>query len=102
MTCPSCDGHGVFRIGYTDGSASDYAICLCDAGERMRIAKNHGIPVTPHWQIWAHRQGIALEQVAPMEDLLTDEELAARGFTAVEAPQAIDAIAAAARSRSKK
>jgi hypothetical protein len=81
MTCPSCNDAGVFRIAYHDGSPADFALCLCKAGERMRVATNNGRPVTPQWQVWAFKQGIPLEHVAPMEDLLTDDELAARGFT---------------------
>lgn len=103
MTCTACGDRGIFRVSYHDGSPDDYAICLCAAGERMRIAKNNGRSVTPQWAVWAHQAGIDPARVAPMEDLLTDEELAARGFTELRQPaQAIDAIAAAARARGMK
>ncbi len=102
MTCASCNDRGVFRVAYHDGSPSEYALCLCAAGEAMRRAKNNGKPVTPLWQVWAHQAGIPLDRIAPMEALLTDEELAARGFTELEPVEAIDAIAAAARARSPK
>jgi len=81
MTCPSCADHGVFKVCYHEGDPTDYALCLCRAGEQMRCAKNNGKPCTPHWQIWAHVHGIDPERVMPMEDLLTPDELAARGFT---------------------
>ena len=104
MTCPSCNDHGVFRVAYTDdnGAVPDFALCLCKAGERMRCATNNGKPVTPQWQVWAFTQGIPLEHVAPMEDLLTPGEMTERGFTELQPAQAIDAIAAAARARSKR
>jgi hypothetical protein len=76
MMCPSCNDVGVFRVAYHDGSPADFALCLCAAGERMRITTNNGKPTTPQWEVWAFAHGVPLEHVAPMEDLLTDEELA--------------------------
>lgn len=102
MTCRSCNDHGVFRVSYHDGSPSEFALCLCKEGEVMRRATNNGKAVTPHWQVWAFTQGIPLEHVAPMEDLLTDEEMAARGFRELTPETALDAVAAAARARSKR
>lgn len=102
MTCSSCADRGVFRVGYHDGEPSDFALCLCKAGEQMRCATNNGRPVTPQWQVWAFRQGIPIEHVLPMEDLLDAEEMAARGFHELPAATAIDAIAAAARARKGK
>lgn len=102
MNCPSCNDRGVFRINYHDGSPADFAICLCKAGEQMRCATNNGKTVTPQWQVWAFQQGIPIEHVAPMEDLLDADEMAARGFTELPAATAIDAIAAAARARSRR
>jgi len=100
MTCPCCADRGVFKVCYHDGESTDYALCLCPSGEQMRRANNCGKPCTPHWQVWAHQQGIDLERVAPMEDLLTDEEMAARGFHNITSePTSIEAIAAAARHR---
>lgn len=104
MNCPSCNDQGVFRVAYTDdnGAVPDFALCLCKAGELMRVATNNGKPVTPQWQVWAFTQGIPLEHVAPMEDLLTDDEMAARGFRELTPTTALDAVAAAARARSKR
>jgi hypothetical protein len=102
MTCPSCDGKGIFRIAYHDGSAPDFAVCLCEAGAPFHVTENNGKAHVPHYHVWAIRQGIDPAHVAPMEVLLTDEELAARGFAEVSAATAIDAIAAAARNRSKR
>lgn len=100
MTCSSCNDHGVFRIAYHDGSQADFALCLCQAGQLMRLATNNGAPVTPQWEVWAFRQGIPLERVAPMEDLLTDEEMAARSVQPAVPMVGLDAVAAAARARS--
>ncbi len=103
MTCPSCNDKGVFKISYHDGAVPDYALCLCAAGERMRKADNCGKPCAAQWEVWAHQQGIDPARVAPMEDLLTDEEMAARGFTELKTPDvALGAIAAAARVRGKR
>ena len=104
MTCPSCNGHGLFKVCYHEGDPTDYALCLCKAGEAMRCARNNGKPVTPQWQVWAHRQGIDPARVAPMEDLLTAEELAARGFTELGADDrhTLEAIASAAKARSAR
>lgn len=103
MTCPSCNGVGVFRVAYKDGSPSDFALCLCKVGEVMRCATNNGKPVTPQWQVWAFRNGIPIEHVAPMEDLLTADEMAARGFKELTTQaDALSAIAAAAKARSTR
>lgn len=106
MTCPSCNGRGVFRVAYRDGSPVDFAICLCAAGEPFRVTENNGTQHVPHYQIWAIRSGIHPDHVAPMEVVLTDEELAARGFPPMTGQQVtdavVDAIAAAARKRSQK
>lgn len=100
MNCPSCQDAGIFRVAYHDGSPADFALCLCKAGELMRCCMNNGKPVTPQWALWAFRAGIPLEHVAPMEDLLTPEEMAARGFTELtSAADALSVIAAAAKAR---
>jgi hypothetical protein len=101
MTCPSCNNQGVFVVRYHDGSPTDWAVCLCPAASDFRRDQNNGKQHVPAYQVWAIRHGIDPEHVAPMEALLTDEELAARGFSEVSAPTAIDAIAAAARNRAK-
>lgn len=103
LTCSSCNDLGLFRVGYHDGSPTHYLLCLCRVGESLRRATNHGKPVTPLWQVWASRHGIPVEQIAPMEDVLTDAELAERGFTELTSPaDALSAIAAAAKARSKR
>jgi hypothetical protein len=102
MTCPSCNGQGVFRIAYLDDSPADFAVCLCGAGEPFRVTQNNGKAHVPAYQVWAIRHGIDPAHVAPMELLLTDEELASRGFGEVSTVTAVEAIAAAARKRSGK
>ena len=69
----------------------------------MRCAVNNGKPCAPRWELWAARHGVDRERVCPMEDLLTDQEMAERGFTAdPELKPAFDAIAAAAKARAQK
>jgi hypothetical protein len=96
----------VFRVAYRDGSPADFAICLCAAGEPFRITENNGKQHVPHYRVWAIRHGIDPEHVAPMEVLLTDDELMARGFGELPPERATDAltdaIAAAARKRGAK
>ncbi len=102
MNCRSCNDIGIFKVAYRDGSPTEYAVCLCEAGERMRKADNCGKACIPQWGLWAHRNGIDPGLVAPMEDLLTPDELRARGFAELTPTTAIDAIAAAARGRDVK
>lgn len=102
MTCYSCNDKGVFKVCYHEGDPTDFAVCLCRAGEQFRVTENNGKAHVPHYQVWAIKHGIDLERVAPMEVLFTDEELAERGFAEVSPAASIDAIAAAARNRSKR
>jgi hypothetical protein len=103
MTCASCVDLGVFKVAYRDGSPTDFALCLCRAGEAMRRATNNGRMVAPQWHVWAFRQGIPLDRIAPMEDVLTNDEMAARGFTELSTKAAVlDAVAEAARQRGKR
>lgn len=81
MSCPSCSDRGVFTVKYRDGSPDEYAICFCSAGQDFRLSDNNGKAHIPHYHVWAIRSGIDPARVAPMEVLLTDEELAARGFS---------------------
>jgi len=64
----------------------------------MRCAVNNGKPCAPRWELWAAVNGVDRERVAPMEDVLTDQEMAERGFTELGPAPAFDAIAAAAKA----
>ena len=104
MTCPSCADHGIFRVNYHEdkGADPDFALCLCKAGERVRATTNNGKATHPLWHIWAHQHGVPFDRVAPMEDLLTPEEMAERGFSELSPASSLDAIAAAAKARKAK
>ena len=100
MTCQACQDRGVFAVKYHDGSPTDFAVCLCDAGEQLRRSENQGKSHVPAYHVWAIKNGIDPEHVAPMENILTDDELATSGFTELSSPaDALGAIAAAARKR---
>jgi hypothetical protein len=107
MTCQSCGGWGISLIVYEDTSEV-YAVCLCPIGEQWRSTHtfvNHSGDVgksertDPLWHIWAHQHGITVERMKLIEDAVTPEELARRGFRELSAPDAMSAISAAARSR---
>lgn len=107
MTCIACDDRGLVAFlieGHQPDSAKDFlfALCLCPTGERWRKADNCGKPTNPAWHVWAAQQGIGHDQVVKLEDVSTAEELAAYGFHELTAGTALDAIAAAARARSRK
>ena len=68
-------------VRYQNGSPDEFALCLCAAGMTMRCATNNGKEVSPHWHVWAHINGIDPTHVFPAEEILTDDELAARGLT---------------------
>jgi hypothetical protein len=100
MNCPTCNDVGIMRLNFQEGD--DYGLCLCSSGEEMRRTSNHGHPVTPLWRVWCAREQVDPRLVRPIEDVLTPEELAALGFRELAAPDAINAIVSAARSRSPK
>lgn len=98
MTCRACDGFGIFPVLY-DGEPPHFALCLCPAGETWRCAVNNGKPTNPRWHLWAARNAIPHERIVKLEDYATPKELAAFGFHELTAPDALGAIAAAARKR---
>src|SRR5678816_527366 len=110
MTCQSCGGWGISLLVYEDDSRV-YALCLCPIGEQWRAAQSvvnasgergEAKQAPPMWHIWAHLHGVPLEQIKPLEDAVTPEELAARGFTELTASDSLGAIASAAKHRSGK
>lgn len=77
MTCPICADKGVTRVGYHDGSPTDYGICLCGEGQRLRNDRNAGRATGyPLWMVWAAQNQIPHERIAMVEDLLEDDALA--------------------------
>jgi hypothetical protein len=100
MNCATCSDVGIVCLNFQEGD--EYGLCLCPAGERMRRVVNEGHRTTPLWQVWCAREQVDQARVHPIEDVLTPEELAKRGFRELTAATAIDAIVAAARHRSEK
>ena len=107
MTCPSCSDHGLCVIVYEDNTRV-FAVCLCPVGERWRSTQTvqnhsgeigHASRTDPLWHLWAHQNGVPLENVRMLEDAVTPAELAARGFLELGPADAMTAIAAAARNR---
>ncbi len=107
MNCSSCSDNGISLIVYEDGSKV-FAVCLCAIGERWRRTEtfqNHSGEIgkaqrtDPLWHVWAFEHHVPLSQMRMLEDAVTPEELAARGFAEITAETSMDAIAAAARSR---
>jgi hypothetical protein len=74
-----CGGKGIVVLNWSD-APHDYAVCLCETGERYRMDRNHGRRVTPQWAIWCAREGIAPSRMYLLEEALTAEELAEAGF----------------------
>lgn len=106
MTCIACDDRGLVALlidGHQPDSKDDFvfALCLCPMGERWRSASNNGKPTNPAWHVWAAQQGIPHEHVVKLEDVSMPEELAAYGFRELTPAAAMDAVAAAARARSR-
>lgn len=107
MSCPVCDGHGIARVGYEDGTPDDFAVCLCPAGIWFRSNLNAGKPTDGYgWQVWAAKYQIAPDRLHLVEDIATPSELAEKGLsTTGKGPQGADreaALLAAGRSRKAK
>lgn len=101
MTCKACGDWGLKLVVYEDGRQV-YAVCLCSVGERWRIVpapRRFKEPSFPLWRIWAFQHGVFADHVLMLEDAVTPEELASYGFRELSAPDALGAIASAARQR---
>jgi hypothetical protein len=76
-----------------------WAVCLCAAGQALRVANNQGKATVPRWQLWAARWGVDPARVYLLEALYTPQELAAVGL-AVSGPVSVEAaLLAAGRKR---
>jgi hypothetical protein len=79
VTCESCQDKGLIRLNWADHE-EEFALCLCPAGMKWRKSSNGDTPTNPAWHVWCARHQIPHERVVRMEDVLTDDELHARGF----------------------
>ena len=100
VTCGTCGDHGLVRLNWSD-KPEDFGICLCRAGLLMRDDHNGRRRVTPQWAVWATKHGIDPSRFYLLEEAMTPEELAERGFTpTAEGPaDRLEAIVAAAKRR---
>lgn len=88
--CATCGDKGVIRLNFQEGD--EYGLCLCRAGEDMRRGRL--------WELWCAREGVDPAKVSRLEDVLTKEELAARGFQELSGTDALAAVVEAAKRRS--
>jgi hypothetical protein len=97
VTCPYCLD-GLLPVEWTDAEP-DWAVCLCAAGQALRVASNQGKATVPRWRLWAARWGVDPARVYLLEAIYTPQELAAVGL-AVSGPVSVEAaLLAAGRKR---
>ncbi len=77
--CSSCAGKGLIRLNWAD-APDEYALCLCAAGQAWREDANNGKPTNSLWHLWCAIEGVDQDRVWCIEDVLTADELAQRGF----------------------
>jgi hypothetical protein len=80
VICATCADRGIVKANWSN-APDDYAICLCDVGHVYRNDGNGGKRTGfCGWQIWASQNGIDPSRIFLLEEVLTPEELADRGF----------------------
>ena len=97
--CPVCGGAvGIVRVRYHDGAPDAFGVCFCPAGLQMRNTTNGATRTAyPLWMLWAAREQVDPTQVAMVEELLTDAELAT-----IPLPGTVPATSIAAAMRTQK
>ena len=83
LDCPVCADRGIVRVNWED-APPDFAICVCGTGLSLRVDRNYTHVTAPLWHLWCAREGISQERVFLLEDVLTPDELTARGIPAAE------------------
>jgi hypothetical protein len=102
VNCQSCGDVGIVRVPWSN-APDDFAVCLCKAGHQMRDETNAGKPTGyALWQVWAYREQIDPSRLFLLEEILTPEELAARGFTVTPAVMSREAALLNAGKRRAK
>ena len=106
MNCQSCADLGMIRVPWSD-APDDFAICLCEAGQSMRRSWNPDEDRSRFavWQLWAAREQVDPSRVFFLEEVLTPQELAERGFDRSATPTAVAreaALLAAGKSKRVK
>jgi hypothetical protein len=93
MTCRNCGDIGMIRVSWSN-APDDFAVCLCAAGRSMRNTTNRKDTGFALWQVWAAREQIDPSRVFLVEEVLTPQELAARGFSVTARPTLVTREAA--------
>lgn len=79
MTCAVCADRGLLVQEWTDADP-DFAVCLCEAGQRYRLDENWGHRVIPQWRLWCARYQVDPARVFLLEEIYSRKELAAVGL----------------------
>lgn len=109
VTCPLCDGRGLYPFVEPSNPKPDsaitfadlwFAVCLCDAGQTYRLDMNCGRQVAPLWRVWCAIHQVDPNRVFLLEDVFTAEQIAAAGYVASrQKPSREAALLAAGRSK---
>jgi hypothetical protein len=78
--CANCEDKGLVRLNWSD-APDDFALCLCPVGLDMRGTTHKGRTRTPLWHVWCARECVDPSRVYRIEDVLSADDLAARGLT---------------------
>jgi hypothetical protein len=88
MTCVECGDYGLIPYVAMDNPTPDdaitrddllFAVCLCEAGRRMRRNRNWA-PTVPLWQVWCAREQVNPERVSLVEHVYDAKTLKAAGL----------------------
>lgn len=104
VNCQSCADVGMIRVPWAD-APDDFAICLCDAGLAMRDSRSRKDVSYALWELWAAREQVDPSRVFLLEEVLTPQELAERGFSMPAKPTQVAreaALLAAGKSKRVK
>lgn len=93
----------MIRLNWADAE-DEFAVCLCRVGQTLRRSSNEGHLVAPLWHVWCAREQVDASRVVPLEDVLTVEELEARGLRVQpgQIPSREASLLAAGRAQKKR
>lgn len=112
MTCVACDDVGIVPFVAADNPKPDadidaddllFAICLCDAGARLRRERNDHQKVAPLWRVWCAREGVDPSRVCLIESVYDTDTLRTAGLSVLRPmPDRRAALLAEGSRESKK
>ena len=97
VSCVHCADKGLTCLNWAD-APEDYAVCLCKAGQLMRQTGNHRKATVPLWRVWCAKWQVDPERVLLIEDVLSADELRARGLVVEPAGDREERLLKAARA----